>query len=443
MSQIEMIQSFARRHDYTVKLYGSCVTLFDSSGARRGVRRHVVMNGESRYTIVFQYETPVDSGRAEQAWEMVRESFPDVSITFGEIAGMWRNTRRRMRLFTEMGVDDGDDDQFDSLFSKSIVTLFNTRDALLDKYRELRDSEYVLFDEVPRDESVSPEAVKSLYKKVKSGGFADVAGLEELKAKLMDEVIWPLTHRDKAAAYKITPPSGMLLYGPPGCGKTFFAKKLAEETGLSFRMVYPSDIGGVFIHQTQGKVAELFEEARKKAPCIICFDEIDAMVPRRTPTPGIEYQNTEVNEFLVQMNNCGDKGIFVIGTTNNRDLVDPAAMRTGRLDYLVEIPLPDTKQLARLYETCLKGRPVATGISYTGLAHLSSGMTASDIAFVVNRAALAAARMDAPISESLLISSIRSCDRCDSGQTVQSVDEPDEVETLHSFMEPRGKKILS
>ena len=137
--------------------------------------------------------------------------------------------------------------------------------------------------------------VKNFFNEERSGGVADVAGMEALQSRLMGEVVWPLTNRVKAARYRITPPNGMLLYGPPGCGKTFFAQKFAEETGFSFKVVHPADIGGVVIHQTQGKVAELFEEARNEAPCIICFDEIDAMVPRRTSTPGIEYQNTEVN----------------------------------------------------------------------------------------------------------------------------------------------------
>ena len=179
------------------------------------------------------------------------------------------------------------------------------------------------------------------------------------------------------------------------------------------------------------------------APCIICFDEIDAMVPRRTPTPGAEYQNTEVNEFLVQMNNCGDKGIFIIGTTNNRDLIDPAALRTGRLDYQVEIPFPDKLQREQLFRVCLYDRPVEADIDLGIMAETSGGLTASDIAFVVNRAALAAARKDTPISESLLMSSIRSCDRCVSGQAVQSVDEPDKMGDFQTFRDPREKKILS
>lgn len=402
MSQLEMIQSYARRNGLTAKQYGRCVTVFNESVKGGGFRRHVVMNGEDSYTIVFQYETILDKGVAERAWGQLREYFTDVSMTFGEVTGMWRNTKERMRLYIDMNAHEGDAEIFDERFSNCVGTLFNVHDQLLRKYHEFKDGATIQFEEKPWEGYVSPMDVRDLFNEERSGGFADVAGMEALKSRLMDEVVWPLTNRAKASRYRITPPNGMLLYGPPGCGKTFFAQKFAEETGFSFKMVHPSDIGGVFIHQTQGKVAELFEEARNGAPCIICFDEIDAMVPRRTSTPGIEYQNTEVNEFLVQMNNCGEKGIFVIGTTNNRDLVDPAALRTGRLDYHVEIPFPGRVQREQLFRVCLKGRPVEEDIDCGALAEVTDGLTASDIAFVVNKAALAAAKADAKISSGIL-----------------------------------------
>lgn len=402
MSQLEMIQSYARRNGLTAKQYGKCVTVFNESVKGGGFRRHVVMNGEDSYTIVFQYETILDKGVAERAWEQLREYFTDVSMTFGEVTGMWRNTKERLRLYIDMSAHEGDTEIFDERFSNCVGTLFNVQDLLLRKYHEFKDGATIEFEEKPWDGYVSPMDVKNFFNEERSGGFADVAGMEALKSRLMDEVVWPLTNRVKAARYRITPPNGMLLYGPPGCGKTFFAQKFAEETGFSFKMLHPSDIGGVFIHQTQGKVAELFEEARNEAPCIICFDEIDAMVPRRTSTPGIEYQNTEVNEFLVQMNNCGEKGIFVIGTTNNRDLVDPAALRTGRLDYHVEIPLPGREQREQLFRVSLKGRPVEENVDCGALAEVTDGITASDIAFVVNKAALAAARSDVKISSKIL-----------------------------------------
>ena len=402
MSQLEMIKSYARRNGLAAKQYGKCVTVFNESVKGGGLRRHVVMNGEDSYTIVFQYETILEKGIAERAWGQLREYFTDVSMTFGEVTGMWRNTKERMRLYMGMSAHEGEAEIFDEHFSNCVGTLFNVQGLILRKYQELKDGATIEFEEKQRDGFVPPMDVKSFFNEEKRGGFADLAGMESLKRKLIDEVVWPLSNRAKSAMYRIIPPNGMLLYGPPGCGKTFFAQKLAEEAGFSFKMVVPSEIGGMIIHETQKKVAELFEEARRMAPCIICFDEIDAMVPRRTSTPGAEYQNTEVNEFLVQMNNCGDKGIFIIGTTNNRDLIDPAALRTGRLDYQVEIPFPDKLQREQLFRVCLYDRPVEADIDLGIMAETSGGLTASDIAFVVNRAALAAARSDVKISSKIL-----------------------------------------
>ena len=363
---------------------------------------------DAEYTLVYQFEVVLMAGVVENVWHqgVIDDA---VGMTFGEIDGMWSNKNNRLRLFCKFAVqtqfefNDAMLKSFD-LLSRVVLTMWESyvkrtnceRMPNQDRYSEDKRIKFMEMVKGPEDESQDMPILQPIAK-VK-GGFADVAGFDELKHRLSDEVIWPLKNKAKAAKYRITPPSGMLLYGPAGCGKTFFAQKFAEETGFSFKLIVPSDIGGMIIHETQKKVAELFEEAQREAPCIICFDEIDAMVPRRTSTPGLEYQNTEVNEFLAQMNNCGEKGIFIIGTTNNKDLIDPAALRTGRLDYHVEIPKPDRIQRAELFRVCLQNRPMGSDIDFESLAMSTDRFTASDIAFVVNKAALAAAKADLLIS---------------------------------------------
>ena len=367
---------------------------------------------DAEYTLVYQFEVVLMAGVVENVWHqgVIDDA---VGMTFGEIDGMWSNKNNRLRLFCKFAVqtqfefNDAMLKSFD-LLSRVVLTMWESyvkrtnceRMPNQDRYSEDKRIKFMEMVKGPEDESQDMPILQPIAK-VK-GGFADVAGFDELKHRLSDEVIWPLKNKAKAAKYRITPPSGMLLYGPAGCGKTFFAQKFAEETGFSFKLIVPSDIGGMIIHETQKKVAELFEEAQREAPCIICFDEIDAMVPRRTSTPGLEYQNTEVNEFLAQMNNCGEKGIFIIGTTNNRDLIDPAALRTGRLDYHVEIPKPDRIQRAELFRVCLQNRPMGSDIDFESLAMSTDGFTASDIAFVVNKAALAAAKADLLISTDII-----------------------------------------
>ena len=192
-------------------------------------------------------------------------------------------------------------------------------------------------------------------KKGKGNGFKDIAGMEDMKEMLSKRVIFILRDKELAQRYRLTPPNGMLLYGPPGCGKSFFAEKFAEETGFNFMLVKASDLGSVYIHGTQGKIAELFKKAEKNAPTVLCFDEFDAFVPDRSNDLG-NHHSGEVNEFLSQLNNCSQRGIFVIATSNRPDKIDPAVLRTGRIDKMVYVPLPDQVARREMLKIHLKGR---------------------------------------------------------------------------------------
>ena len=254
----------------------------------------------------------------------------------------------------------------------------------------------------PDDRSVSVEIKRS----TSGGGFADVAGMESLKKMLTTRVIWVLNDRERAARYRLMPPNGMILYGPPGCGKTFFAQKFAEESRFNYMLVKGSDLGSVYVHGTQGKIASLFKEAQANAPTVICFDEFDAFVPARG-TRGTENRNEEVNEFLSQLNDCAQRGIFVIGTTNRLDIIDPAVLRKGRLDLHCEIPAPDAETRRQMFLLHLKGRPLADDIDAEQLAARTDGYAASDIAFIVNEAALVAAFAEELIAQRHLEDAVR------------------------------------
>ncbi len=445
----QILQAFTEGKPLSITPYGNTmgIAALPAAGAfSRGWNLIGIVDAE--YTLVYQFEVVLMAGVVENVWHqgVIDDA---VGMTFGEIDGMWSNKNNRLRLFckfaaqTQFEFNDAMLKSFD-LLSRVVLTMWESyvkrtnceRMPSKDRYSEDKRIKFMEMVKGPEDESQDMPILQPIAK-VK-GGFADVAGFDELKHRLSDEVIWPLKNKAKAAKYRITPPSGMLLYGPAGCGKTFFAQKFAEETGFSFKLIVPSDIGGMIIHETQKKVAELFEEAQREAPCIICFDEIDAMVPRRTSTPGLEYQNTEVNEFLAQMNNCGEKGIFIIGTTNNKDLIDPAVLRTGRLDYHVEIPKPDRIQRVELFRVCLQNRPMESDIDFESLAMSTDGFTASDIAFVVNKAALAAAKADLLISTDIVS---RCISEVQTGR-MNNADETDKEEKSESVdcQFPIGKK---
>lgn len=242
--------------------------------------------------------------------------------------------------------------------------------------------------------------------KGKGNGFKDIAGMDQLKQMLTQKVIFILKDKEKAAKYKLLPPNGMLFYGPPGCGKSFFAEKFAEETGFNFMLVKASDLGSIYVHGSQGKIADLFKKAEETKPTIICFDEFDAFVPNRS-NKGAEHQAGEVNEFLSQLNNCAQRGIFVIATSNRPDMIDSAVLRTGRIDKLVYVPMPDKDARREMFKIHLDGRPCGD-LDMEHLAELTDGYIASDIAYIVNDAAMGAAFSDKPITQQLLEETISS-----------------------------------
>lgn len=241
----------------------------------------------------------------------------------------------------------------------------------------------------------------------KGNGFADVAGMRELKAELQRDVIDYLRYPEKYKSYGLSLPNGMLLYGPPGCGKTFFAKKLAEEVGFNFMMRTPSDLKSRFVNATQENIAAMFKEAEENSPTIIFIDEINELLPKRTGDAH-EMSKSAVNEMLAQMDRTGERGIFVIGATNLPDEIDEAMLRTGRLEKRFFVGPPDMEARLEMFEMNLKGRKIDFGIDCERLASLTNGYVSSDIRFIVDEAARAALVKGECITMTLLEESIRS-----------------------------------
>lgn len=241
----------------------------------------------------------------------------------------------------------------------------------------------------------------SFIPKANGPGFSAVAGMDALKEKLKAEVIDILSDKIGAAQYGIDIPSGMLLYGPPGCGKTFLAERFAEEAGYHYKYIKSSDLASTYLHGSQEKIASLFDEARKNAPTILCFDEFDALVPKRDAINNAS-QSAEVNEFLTQLNNCGKDGVFVIATTNRPDRIDSAVLRSGRIDYKIFVPTPDIESRKALFQILLTNRPTEDSINLDKLAKITEGYLASDISAIIQVAAREAFRSKSVITYKLL-----------------------------------------
>lgn len=377
---------------------------------------------QSNTTFVGMYNNATDMFSAVALfYTMLTNRVPwDVTIPEGterkERIKIVKEARKTALNLDDVKIDEG----FKRILAKGLCANGTCKyadvDILLDdlqnpnKVEEVKQPEQPL-QQRPEQTSVSEEEKQATsanvkVQKGKGNGFKDIAGMDQLKQMLTQKVIFILKDKEKAAKYKLLPPNGMLFYGPPGCGKSFFAEKFAEETGFNFMLVKASDLGSIYVHGSQGKIADLFKKAEETKPTIICFDEFDAFVPNRSNT-GAEHQAGEVNEFLSQLNNCAQRGIFVIATSNRPDMIDPAVLRTGRIDKLVYVPMPDKDARREMFKIHLDGRP-CEDLDMEHPAELTDGYIASDIAYIVNDAAMGAAFSDKPITQQLLEETISS-----------------------------------
>ena len=241
-----------------------------------------------------------------------------------------------------------------------------------------------------------------IKKVAKGAGFSSIAGMDDLKKLLQEEVINAIRNPEEYARYGLTIPNGMLLYGPPGCGKTFFAKHFAEEVGFNFMDVKPSTLKSRYVNATQENIGKMFEDAEKNAPTIIFIDEMNELVPNRDNANVHEMSLGAVNEMLAQMDRTGEKGIFIIGATNYPNMIDPAILRAGRLDKKYYIAPPDKKARKLMLEMYLKERPYDFGIDYEHLAELTENYVSADLKLIVDDASRNALKQSCKITQKML-----------------------------------------
>lgn len=276
------------------------------------------------------------------------------------------------------------------------------------RFKSVKDFIQAMNEEMEVQQLSSPQKVsKPKLKEIKKGkGFSAIAGMQELKDTIQLDVIDALNEKERYAEYGLTIPNGMLLYGPPGCGKTFFAERMAEEIGFNFYQLKPSDIQSKYVNESQEKIKNIFDEARENAPSIIFIDELDAVAPNRDNS-NVNHMNTSaVNEFLAQMNNCGDDGIFIIGATNRPNSIDPAILRAGRLDKVIYLPPPDLEARELMFKLYLEKRPREIGLDYAALAKATKNYVSSDIKFLCDEASRKALKLKSRISKEILLNTI-------------------------------------
>ena len=253
--------------------------------------------------------------------------------------------------------------------------------------------------EAPSQTEVWPKSALDLETSPERSGLDKVAGMHELKNLLRTEVVEPVRNPEPYQRYGLSIPNGILLYGPPGCGKTYIARALSEELGHHFLEIVPSELASPYVHGSVIRIRELFDEAAQHAPSVVFIDEFEALVPVRSGLGGFQHHKAEeVNEILTHLNASSDKRVFIIAATNQPEMIDPAVRRTGRLDKLIYVGPPDAEARKEMLLLHLRNRPLSDDFDAELIADQLQGYSASDLKFLVDEAARDALQRRTPIS---------------------------------------------
>lgn len=241
--------------------------------------------------------------------------------------------------------------------------------------------------------SMSPSALREVVIESPNVHWDDIGGLEDVKQKLKEAVEWPLKYADIFHKMDAKPPKGILLYGPPGTGKTLLAKAVATESQANFISVKGPEFLSKWVGESERAVRETFRKARQAAPCVIFFDEIDAIAPARGSIGDSHVTERVISQILTELDGLEElRDVTVIAATNRPDIIDPALLRPGRFDRLIYIPPPDKEARKEIFRIHTRKKPLAKDVSIDELAEKTDGYTGADIAAVCNEAVMAAIR---------------------------------------------------
>ena len=248
---------------------------------------------------------------------------------------------------------------------------------------------------------VTPTAMREVYVEVPTIHWNDVGGLENVKGELVEAVEWPIKKPEVFKRMGIRPPKGILLHGPPGCGKTLVARAVATESEANFISIKGPEIFSKWVGESEKAIREVFRKGRTAAPAIIFFDEIDAIVPRR----GMGYADsgaTErvISQLLTELDGMETlENVVVIAATNRPDILDPAILRPGRFDRLIYVPAPDQKTLEQIFKIYTASMPLDKTVNIQDLTRMTLGYSGADVEAVCREAALNALRRNAEAKE--------------------------------------------
>ena len=257
--------------------------------------------------------------------------------------------------------------------------------------------------DAPKSESADLQpSMQITFKKGSGNGFDKVTGRDELKEQLRKEVLFALQNPEKAKIYQLPAINGVLLYGPPGCGKSLVLESFAEELGFNYSMIKAAEFGNIYQEGVLDNLQRLFDAAEIKAPFVLCFDELEFLAPNPNAESDEVGVTAQISTLFGMLNECSKKGILVVATTNRPDMIDQSIMRVGCFDRVFFVPQPDFEARKDIFMDHLKDRPCEE-LDFDELAKMSDDFNAGDITEAVNEAAMTAAYNDVPISQKILV----------------------------------------
>jgi len=268
----------------------------------------------------------------------------------------------------------------------------------------LEKMEVTMADFIDAYKEITPTAMREVYIEVPTIHWTDIGGLEEVKQDLKEAVEWPMKTPEMFSRLGIKPPKGILLYGPPGCGKTLLARAVATESEANFITIKGPEIFSKWVGESEKAIREVFRKARMAAPAVIFFDEIDSLAPRR----GLGFADSGVTERVISQLLTELDGIIaledivVIAATNRPDMVDPAVLRPGRFDRLIYVPEPDEKSRLQIFKIYTKNMPIANDVDLKALSEVTKNYSGADIDALCREAAIYALRRDVDAKEVLV-----------------------------------------
>ncbi|MXZ13731.1 MAG: AAA family ATPase [Candidatus Dadabacteria bacterium] len=237
--------------------------------------------------------------------------------------------------------------------------------------------------------NIHPSAIREIVAEIPKTSWEDVGGLENVKNDLIESVIWPMKHRNFYEALDVTSPRGIMLHGPPGTGKTLLAKALANRTEVNFISIKGAELLSKYVGESERAVREVFRKAKQVSPCIVFFDEIDALCPRRSESNSTRVSERVVSQLLAEIDGVEElPDVLVLAATNRIDMVEPALLRPGRFDLVVEVPAPSKQEILEILKIHTWKKPLGTDIKISALAEQLEGRTGADVKLVCNRASL-------------------------------------------------------